>query len=363
MDREWRSSATPPGSTYFGARPDIVGQSATLDGTPSTIIGVLPSSFHFAPARPSRVLGAVSGRRPSAETNRGCHNLLGVARLKDGVSIDDARAQMSAIAARLEREYPDSNRDQSALSARSRTQIVGDIRPILLLLLSGAGAAAGIAWSTSSACCWCGRRGASASSPSGARSAPRTAGCSPVRDRSLRARGARRRRRPRRGRRRHPAALRPHVRGHARAHAVSRCGRPELARGLRCRLVALGALLIFTLAPAVRVRFGAARGPGRRLPRLVGQRVAATGVQARGLRAGDGDGHAGRRGPARPEPLSAAARRPRVRSRRARHDPGGRAGCRGSSRPTPPSARRAAGRGVMPVPGIRSAGLVDLSCR
>jgi len=72
------------------------------------------------------------------ETNRSCHNLLGVARLKDGVNIDDARAQMSGIAARLEREYPDSNRDQSALVGPLSAQIVGDIRPVLLLLLSGA---------------------------------------------------------------------------------------------------------------------------------------------------------------------------------------------------------------------------------
>ena len=128
--------------TYFGARPDIVGQSATLDGTPSTIIGVLPSSFHFALRGPVEFWVPFRAVGP-CETNRSCHNLLGVARLKDGVSIDDARAQMSAIAARLEREYPDSNRDQSALVGPLSAQIVGDIRPILLLLLSGAGAAAG----------------------------------------------------------------------------------------------------------------------------------------------------------------------------------------------------------------------------
>jgi predicted permease len=124
--------------TYFGARPDVVGQSATLDGTPSTIVGVLPGSFHFALRGPVEFWVPFRAAGP-CETNRSCHNLLGIARLKDGIGIDDARAQMSAIAARLEREYPDSNRGQTALVGPLSAQIVGDIRPILLLLLSGAG--------------------------------------------------------------------------------------------------------------------------------------------------------------------------------------------------------------------------------
>jgi macrolide transport system ATP-binding/permease protein len=124
--------------TYFGGRADIVGQSATLDGTPTTIVGVLPKSFHFALRGPVEFWVPFRAAGP-CETSRSCHNLLGVARLKPGVSIDDARAQMAAIAARLEREYPDSNRDQSALVGPLAAQIVGDLRPILVLLLSGAG--------------------------------------------------------------------------------------------------------------------------------------------------------------------------------------------------------------------------------
>jgi macrolide transport system ATP-binding/permease protein len=124
--------------TYFGGRPDIVGHSVTLDGAPCTIVGVLPASFHFA------LRGGVEFWVPfraagPCETNRSCHNLLGVARLRDGVSIEDARAEMTAIAARLEREYPGSNKGQTALVGPLAAQIVGDIRPILLLLLSGAG--------------------------------------------------------------------------------------------------------------------------------------------------------------------------------------------------------------------------------
>ena len=73
---------------------------------------------------------------------RSCHALSGVGRLKDGVTVEEAHAQMNGIAKQLEREYPDSNRDQGASVVSLADVIVGDIRPILLLLLGGAGAAA-----------------------------------------------------------------------------------------------------------------------------------------------------------------------------------------------------------------------------
>jgi predicted permease len=123
--------------TYFAGRGDVVGQSVTLDGVPTSIVGVLPASFHFAlrgPVEfwvPYRAVG-------QCEESRGCHNLLGVARLKDGVTIDAARNEMQAIAERLEREYPGTNRGQGALVGTLAEQIVGDFRPVLLLLLSGA---------------------------------------------------------------------------------------------------------------------------------------------------------------------------------------------------------------------------------
>ena len=129
-DAAWR--------TYFGGRADVVGQSVTLDGVPCTILGVLPRSFHFALRGPVEFWVPFRAAGP-CETSRGCHNLLGVARLKDGVSIEDAQAEMVAIAARLEREYPDTNNSQTALVGSLAAQVVGEIRPILLLLLSGAG--------------------------------------------------------------------------------------------------------------------------------------------------------------------------------------------------------------------------------
>ena len=122
----------------FGARVDIIGQAVNLSAVPHTIVGVLPHDFAFAPR------GAVefwTTLRPAGgcDTRRSCHNLGGVGRLKDGVAIETARAEMQSIAKQLEAQYPDSNRDQGASVIDLSNVIVGDIRPILLLLLGGAG--------------------------------------------------------------------------------------------------------------------------------------------------------------------------------------------------------------------------------
>jgi len=123
---------------YYGGRRDIIGHAASLSGTPSIIVGVLPPSFHFAPAGPADFWIPFHAAK-GCDLARSCHGLLGVARLKDGVTLDAARAQLQSIAAQLEREYPASNRSQGAVVSLLATQIIGDIQPILLLLLVGAG--------------------------------------------------------------------------------------------------------------------------------------------------------------------------------------------------------------------------------
>ena len=122
----------------YGEKPDVVGRTVTLDGEPYLIIGVLPRDFHFAP------VGAADYWTPlnpngSCEKRRSCHNLYGIARLRDGVAIQTALADTTRIAKLLERQYPDSNHGQGAEVAPLADVIVGDIRPILLTLLGGAG--------------------------------------------------------------------------------------------------------------------------------------------------------------------------------------------------------------------------------
>ena len=138
-------SATPTAlisySTWqqrYGGKRDVLGQMAILDDTPTVIIGVLPRDFHFAPTGTAEYYAALRAHN-SCEMRRSCHNLYGVARLKDGVSLQAASANVVAIAKQLEGEYPNTNRSQGAALLPLSEVIVGNIRSILLVLLGGAG--------------------------------------------------------------------------------------------------------------------------------------------------------------------------------------------------------------------------------
>jgi len=118
----------------YGSSASVLGKSVVLDGDTYTIIGVLPRDFSFAPAEPAEYWGIM---KPS--TCRGCHGLFGIARLKPGVSFAAALADVKSIAQQLEKQYPDSNHDQWGFLLPLTDVIVGDIRPILLVVLAGSG--------------------------------------------------------------------------------------------------------------------------------------------------------------------------------------------------------------------------------
>ena len=121
----------------YGGQTSIIGQSITLSDQPYTIIGVLPREFHFAPR--GRAEFWTTLHDPNAcEQRRSCHNLYGIARLKDSASVAAALADTRAIAQRLELQYPTSNHGQGAMVLPLSEAIVGDSRPILLVLLGGA---------------------------------------------------------------------------------------------------------------------------------------------------------------------------------------------------------------------------------
>jgi putative ABC transport system permease protein len=123
----------------FGADPSIVGQSLTLNGKPYTVIGVMPQGFLF----PSRVeLWIPVGHEYSSPNwqNRGNHpGLYGVARLKEGVTLEQARTEMDAIAARLEEQYPNTNIGGRVSITPLYENVVRGIRPALLVLLGAVG--------------------------------------------------------------------------------------------------------------------------------------------------------------------------------------------------------------------------------
>jgi hypothetical protein len=103
---------------------------ATLDGEQTVIIGVLPRDFHFAPTGAAEYWTAFHAST-RCDLRRSCHGIYGVARLKHNVSFQAALANVIAIAKQLEKQYPDTNRDQGASLLQRNEVLVGDIRPML----------------------------------------------------------------------------------------------------------------------------------------------------------------------------------------------------------------------------------------
>ncbi len=127
-DRFWRS--------HFGSAPDAVGKKLILDGEPYSIIGVAPRSLHFEAWRPAAGDIWVPLAWDAAERAvRKNHNYLVIARLKPGVSISQAQAEMKTISNNLEIIDPEANRDWGATVESLRENLVGNVRPVLLVLL------------------------------------------------------------------------------------------------------------------------------------------------------------------------------------------------------------------------------------
>ncbi len=120
----------------YGGRQDVLGQTVTLDGAPNVIIGVLPPEFYFAPAGSAEFWTTLHSS--SNPNDRGEHGLSAIARLKDGISLQTASAELISIAQRLAKQYPDSDEGRGATVMALSETIVGNLRPILLVLLSGA---------------------------------------------------------------------------------------------------------------------------------------------------------------------------------------------------------------------------------
>jgi macrolide transport system ATP-binding/permease protein len=120
----------------YGRREDVLAQTATLEGVPYVVIGVLPREFHFAPAGAAEFWTSL--HESSDPNGRGDHQLWGMARLKDGESLATAASEMSSIARHLERQYPDMDGGRGATVLPLTEVVMGNLRPILLLLFSGA---------------------------------------------------------------------------------------------------------------------------------------------------------------------------------------------------------------------------------
>jgi putative ABC transport system permease protein len=121
----------------FGSDAKIIGQSLTLNGQSVTVVGVMPPHFQF-PSREDELWIPIAFTSQEA-ANRGRHYLQVVARMKPGVTLQQAQAEMNTIAARLQQQYPNSNTGLGATVVSLHEQLVGDIKPALLVLLGAVG--------------------------------------------------------------------------------------------------------------------------------------------------------------------------------------------------------------------------------
>lgn len=117
----------------FGGDRAVVGRQVSFDGNPYTIIGVMPASFRFAPFWATHAEVFVPLPLAASANNRGGQSLRAFARLRPGITLEQARADLGAVTARLEREFPGTNKNVTVQSLKHK--VVGDIQTPLLVLL------------------------------------------------------------------------------------------------------------------------------------------------------------------------------------------------------------------------------------
>jgi len=126
----------------FAATPDVLGKTLTLDGKLYAVIGVIPASFHLRiPSfTESEVYAPIGQWGNPLLTKRGAGlGIHGLGRLKSGVSLDQAQADMAAITRNLAVAYPDDDKGISAKIVPLKKQIVGSVQTFLLVLLGAVG--------------------------------------------------------------------------------------------------------------------------------------------------------------------------------------------------------------------------------
>ncbi len=123
----------------FAAAPGIVGRKVVVNGEPRTVIGVLPAWLRFPPGQAAAELFEPLAPSAARRAQRGNHWLQAAGRLRDGVSLAAAQAEMDGIARRLERQYPDTNARRGVLLMPLQARLVRDVREPLWMLFGAVG--------------------------------------------------------------------------------------------------------------------------------------------------------------------------------------------------------------------------------
>jgi predicted permease len=130
--------------THLNGSASAIGQHVSLNGRSYTIAGVMPTGFQFPVDAEARDLWVTLSRRAEVDSpgetpitaQRGAHFLGAIARLKDGVTLDQANAELASLGQALAREYPNADAYNGISAVSELESLVGDIRRPLLILLA-----------------------------------------------------------------------------------------------------------------------------------------------------------------------------------------------------------------------------------
>jgi putative ABC transport system permease protein len=119
----------------YASDPTIIGRTIRVNALPTTVVGVLDETFRHVESNPERTADMfVPYQFDTVAPNRGGHFIRGVGRLRSGVAVERGRAELTAIADRLERDYPRDNTNRSVSAQPLQEAIVANSRPALLML-------------------------------------------------------------------------------------------------------------------------------------------------------------------------------------------------------------------------------------
>lgn len=136
----------------LGSDRRIVGKSLVLNGTPYTVVGVMPSGFDYPPvfnlqgsfyATPPQIWVPLDLKAPKLmgidTTNRGAMVLEVLAKLRPGLTVSGSQSDLDTINAHLEQEYPETNKSWGVRVVPLQTQFTGNVRPALVVLMGAVG--------------------------------------------------------------------------------------------------------------------------------------------------------------------------------------------------------------------------------
>ncbi len=123
----------------FGSDPNLVGKNVPINGRPRTVVGIMPAGFQFYREADAWAPLAFAPADLAAVSARRARYLLAPARLKPGVTLEQAQAELNAVTRRLEEQYPQTNTGRHYRVAPLHEEVVGSIRTPLLVLLGAVG--------------------------------------------------------------------------------------------------------------------------------------------------------------------------------------------------------------------------------